>query len=134
NHDETFTGSAGGGAFLNGMPITVSSVAAPEQAALATGLPARRDYSQSAMGGVARNLARWHKVRMFGTAATSLAYVAAGRIDAYQESSIMLWDVAAGWALVEAAGGKVRATLLSSPAVLNFAAANFHLLEAFVDM
>ena len=42
---------------------------------------------------------------MFGSAALSLAYVAAGHIEAYQEESIAIWDVAAGLALVEAAGG-----------------------------
>jgi fructose-1,6-bisphosphatase/inositol monophosphatase family enzyme len=45
------------------------------------------------------------KVRLFGSAALSLAYLAAGRIDAYAEEDIMLWDVAAGVAIVSAAGG-----------------------------
>jgi len=45
---------------------------------------------------------------MIGSAATALAYVAAGRAEAYRESGSMIWDVAAGCALVEAAGGHVR--------------------------
>jgi len=48
---------------------------------------------------------------MLGSAALSLAYVAAGRFDAYWEQAIMPWDVAAGWALVEAAGGTVAAQI-----------------------
>jgi myo-inositol-1(or 4)-monophosphatase len=45
---------------------------------------------------------------MMGSAALDLAYIATGRFDAYIESSVNLWDIAAGWLLVEAAGGKVR--------------------------
>lgn len=48
---------------------------------------------------------RFKKPRALGSAAISLAWVACGRLDAYAENDIMLWDVAAGWALVEAAGG-----------------------------
>ena len=51
---------------------------------------------------------RWQKVRMIGSAATALAYVAAGRAEAYRESGSMVWDVAGGLALVKAAGGEVR--------------------------
>jgi myo-inositol-1(or 4)-monophosphatase len=45
---------------------------------------------------------------MLGSAALSLAYVACGRADAYHEDEIKIWDVAAGVALVRAAGGSVR--------------------------
>ena len=47
------------------------------------------------------------KCRMMGSAALDVAYVASGRFDAYIESSISLWDVAAGILLLERAGGKV---------------------------
>ena len=47
------------------------------------------------------------KVRNNGSAALALAYIACGRFDAYVESVISIWDVAAGVLLVEAAGGKV---------------------------
>ncbi|MEI6336987.1 MAG: inositol monophosphatase family protein, partial [Verrucomicrobiota bacterium] len=47
------------------------------------------------------------KCRMMGSAALDIAYVASGRLDAYVESQISLWDVAAGILLVEQAGGKV---------------------------
>jgi myo-inositol-1(or 4)-monophosphatase len=48
------------------------------------------------------------KCRMLGSAALDLAYIASGRLDAYIESSISLWDIAAGVLLVEAAGGRVE--------------------------
>ena len=50
---------------------------------------------------------RVRKCRVFGSAALDLAYVACGRFDAYIETGISLWDVAAGWLLVENAGGTV---------------------------
>ena len=50
----------------------------------------------------------YKKIRMLGSAALSLAYVAMGRFDIYEEESIRLWDVGAGLALVQAAGGAVQ--------------------------
>lgn len=127
---ETFTGGVGLGARLNGRAIQVSEVNRPERAMLATGLPAERDYSSAALADFGRSLASWHKVRMLGSAALSLAYVAAGRIDAYCEESIMIWDVAAGWAIVAAAGGVVRARAGAQPTCCDIAAANPRLLVA----
>jgi len=51
---------------------------------------------------------RFKKVRMLGSAALMMAYVASGRVDAYAEDDIMFWDVAAGAALIRAAGGWVE--------------------------
>jgi len=48
------------------------------------------------------------KCRILGSAALDMAYVACGRFDAYIEKGINLWDIAAGWILVESAGGKVE--------------------------
>jgi myo-inositol-1(or 4)-monophosphatase len=50
----------------------------------------------------------WRKVRMLGSAALSLAWLAAGRLDGYQECGIMWWDVAAGLALVKSASGTIN--------------------------
>ena len=50
----------------------------------------------------------FRKVRLLGSAALSLCYVACGRVDAYREDNIMFWDVAAGMALVHSAGGSVE--------------------------
>src|SRR5207245_428022 len=51
---------------------------------------------------------RARKCRLLGSAALDMAYVACGRFDAYIEQGISLWDVAAGWILVETAGGSVE--------------------------
>ena len=50
---------------------------------------------------------RVRKIRIMGAAALALTYVATGRFDAYIERGIRLWDIAAGWILVETAGGAV---------------------------
>lgn len=107
NRDETFAGLAAGGAWLNGAPICVSQVAAPDRAVLATGFPSFRDYSPEALKQTIESFRSFKKVRMLGSAALMLAYLASGRVDAYQEEDIMLWDVAAGLALVKGAGGSV---------------------------
>jgi myo-inositol-1(or 4)-monophosphatase len=105
---ERFTGIVGDGAWLNGAPIKVSSVSDAARGVLNTGVPAAMRDDTKAMKRMAKRLMQWRKVRMLGSAAAALAYVAAGRADAYAESGAMLWDVAAGCALVEAAGGFVR--------------------------
>ena len=64
---------------------------------------------------------------MLGSAALSLAYVASGRIDAYHENSIMLWDIAAGWVLVEAAGGVVSVSRKSLNSPIDVFASNKNL-------
>lgn len=103
--DECFVGAVGLGATLNGRPIAVSSVADPTRGVLMTGIPARAKTDEASFAAFMTGMLAWRKVRMIGSAAAALAYVAAGRADAYRESGAMLWDVAAGCALVKAAGG-----------------------------
>lgn len=103
---ERFTGIDGVGAWLNGAVIRVSSIADASAGILHTGIPARAD--PNSMRKFETRLSQWRKVRMIGSAATALAYVAAGRAEAYRESGSMIWDVAAGCALVKAAGGVFR--------------------------
>ncbi len=50
----------------------------------------------------------WKKVRMVGSAAMASCYVASGKADLYQENGIYLWDIIAGAAIVESAGGKAE--------------------------
>lgn len=100
---ETFTAIVGEGAWLNGAPMRVSTIADAKKGILHTGIPARA--GPNAMAKFETRLSAWQKVRMIGSAATALAYVAAGRAEAYRESGSMIWDVAGGCALVKAAGG-----------------------------
>ena len=102
-------GGAGLGAFIDSTPIRVSTTMSKSRGVLCTGFPSNFDFgSERATArflGIAGDFA---KVRMLGTAALSLMHVAMGSADAYSEGDIMLWDVAAGLALVEGAGGSVR--------------------------
>lgn len=102
--DECFSGAAGQGAWLNGTPMRVSSIAEPTSGILQTGVPSRATPESMAL--FEARLKSWRKIRMIGSAASALAYVAAGRAEAYRESGSMIWDVAAGCAVVEAAGGR----------------------------
>ena len=104
--DETFTGLVGAGAWLNERPIHVSEVTRLDRAVLCTGFPVGGDFSTPGIERFARQVQQYKKVRLLGSAALSLAYLAAGRVDAYGEHGIRLWDVAAGIAVVRAAGGR----------------------------
>ena len=107
NHDDLYSGETGDSATLNGAPMSVSAIAAKSKSILFTGLPLNSDFSAEALGKMAASFADWKKVRMMGTAATSIAMVSCGKAERYHETGIMIWDVAAGCALVEAAGGRV---------------------------
>ena len=119
---ERFTGAVGHGAWLNGAPMRVSAIENPARGILQTGVPSRA--GDDSMKAFEERLRTWQKVRMIGSAATALAYVAAGRAEAYRESGSMIWDVAAGCALVEAAGGKVRIEGAALDQPLEVAASN----------
>ncbi|MEL6285486.1 MAG: inositol monophosphatase family protein [Pseudomonadota bacterium] len=106
NNDETYAGGEGLPATLNGEPISVSDIGEPGRAVLISGLPVKADYSPEALGAMAAEFANWKKVRMMGSAAMAAAYVASGKVDRYAETGVRLWDVAAGMALVRAAGGR----------------------------
>jgi len=106
--DEMFTATRGGGAFLNGRDILVSHVTDLEKAVVATGFPYNHDRYADSLAVVLREvLAQVNGIRRFGSAALDLAWVAAGRFDAYWELGIAPWDGAAGMILVREAGGTV---------------------------
>ena len=67
-----------------------------------------KNYSDKEFYKMVSDFQTWKKVRMIGSAAMASVYVASGKADAYSESGIFLWDIAAGAAIVKAAGGKVK--------------------------
>lgn len=95
------------GAFIEGSPIHVSDIKGRSQAVLCTGFPSRFDFSSESMIAFLEMTASYAKVRMLGAASLSLLHVARGTADAYTEQDIMIWDVAAGLALIEGAGGNI---------------------------
>ena len=106
--DELFIAERGAGAFLNGRRLTVSPVAELSRSLLATGFPydIREDRNNNINYFVTMVL-NTQAVRRGGAAALDLAYLAAGRFDGFWELKLMPWDMAAGWLLVEEAGGVV---------------------------
>lgn len=108
NHDEMFSGVIGQGAWLNGKPMKVSELADKSQAILASGMTSYGDYTRDSREKYVDMIHTFKKARMMGSACLALAYVACGRIDAYAEEDFMLWDVAAGAAIVRAAGGWIE--------------------------
>jgi myo-inositol-1(or 4)-monophosphatase len=108
NADRLYSGVVADCFRVNGEDVQPDWETRLEQAALATGFPAGMDRSPARMEAFLERIAPFKKVRMVGSAALALAYVAGGIYDVYFEESIRLWDVAAGLALVQAAGGTIR--------------------------
>lgn len=107
---EEFTASRGQGAQLNGRRIRVSRLPSLEGALIGTGIPFRghRDELLPAYGATLAALAaQCAGIRRPGAASLDLAYVAAGRFDAFWELGLAAWDMAAGALLVREAGGLV---------------------------
>lgn len=96
------------GAFTSDNRLSVSRVANVSQAVLCTGFPSRFDFSSESMDKVIQSFIDFGKVRMLGAASLSIMQVAKGSAEAYLERDIMIWDVAAGLAILEGAGGKFK--------------------------
>ena len=110
NNNNLYEGSLDGEAKLNGRIIMVSDVSTPKEGILVTGLPNNTDYSDSALLKMVKDFQEWRKVRMIGSAAIASCYIASAKADVYKEFGTYLWDVAAGAAIVNAAGGKAKIT------------------------
>ncbi len=104
--DELFWAEKGDGAYLNDRRLRVSSRSDLSECIFACGLPfAGRPGRDRALQETERVLEKTAGVRRFGSAALDLAFVAAGRFDAFWERDLNIWDVAAGVAIVREAGG-----------------------------
>ena len=106
NNNELYEGSINTSACLNGKEISVSKIKESQEGILVTGLPNNTDYSDDAITEMIKNFQNWRKVRMIGSAALASVYIASGKADLYMENKSYLWDVAAGAAIVNAAGGE----------------------------
>lgn len=105
---EIYVGGQGIAATCNGKPIAISSVAHLERALLATGFPYdRRERLPQILQWLGRALQTCHCVRRGGSAALDLCELAAGRLDGFYEPGLRPWDLCAGQAIVQAAGGQL---------------------------
>jgi myo-inositol-1(or 4)-monophosphatase len=94
-------------AYVNNMELSVSSLNLKKESTLVTGIPAKDNYSDEEFKNMIYDFQSWKKIRMIGSAAMASVYVASGKAEAYKENGIFLWDIAAGAAIVEAAGGQI---------------------------
>jgi myo-inositol-1(or 4)-monophosphatase len=106
--DELWQVEEGGVPTLNGKPIEVSPRATMGEAVMTVGFSKSKEALEAGFERYKRIAYEVRKTRMLGSAALALAYIACGRLDAYIEEQISLWDIAAGNLLVEAAGGRIR--------------------------
>ena len=114
NHDELYFGHQESKAYINNREIKVSSLGLKSESTLVTGIPAKTDYSDDEFSQMISDFQAWKKIRMIGSAAMAAAYVASGKAETYKEKGIFLWDVAAGAAIVKAAGGNISISNLQS--------------------
>jgi myo-inositol-1(or 4)-monophosphatase len=105
--EEMWSGQKGEKPRLNGQHFRVSERTELAEAVISVGLSKTGVLIESNVPMLQEMIRRARKCRLLGSAALDMAYVACGRFDAYIEQGISLWDIAAGWILVETAGGTV---------------------------
>jgi myo-inositol-1(or 4)-monophosphatase len=105
--DELFAAAQGGGAYLNGKKIHVSSIGNLSETLVATGFPSHKRHKNPNIFFYHQITLRTHGVRRAGSAALDLCAVACGRFDGFWEFNLNPWDTAAGVLMVEEAGGTV---------------------------
>ncbi len=106
NNDEIYTGDKFSNiSSMNDELIKVSDKDKKDDSILVTGLPHHTDYSNESLDKMIKDMQTWKKVRMIGSAAIASCYIATGKAEMYKENGIYLWDIIAGAAIVESAGG-----------------------------
>jgi myo-inositol-1(or 4)-monophosphatase len=105
--DECFYATRGGGAFLNGAKIQASLIAKLEQGVLGFELAREQELRERGLNWFAQLSSRTVTARIGGSAALSICYVGAGRLDAYMHLSLSPWDIAAAILIAREAGARV---------------------------
>lgn len=105
--DELWTVIRGDKTKLNGKAVHVSKRAKVSESIIAMGFSKSRENMEKSIPHLNRIARRAKKIRIMGSAALELAYVATGRLDAYIERTINIWDIAAGGLMVENSGGEM---------------------------
>ena len=103
--DECFSAGKGIGATLNGEPITNSGCVEPNEALIVCSFSSSVDRHHPEVERFLRVLGNTASIRRLGSAALNLSYVACGRTDAYWATGLKCWDIAAGFLILEEAGG-----------------------------
>jgi myo-inositol-1(or 4)-monophosphatase len=106
--DELWTAVRGARARLNGRTVRVSGRRRLDEAMVCVGFGKQAEVLDRMLPAFADLVHRVRKIRIMGSAALALTYVASGRFDAYLEPGVRLWDIAAGGLIVECAGGSCQ--------------------------
>ena len=104
--DELWTAVRGGKTKLNGRTVRCSQRGEVAETIVAIGFSKSKENLAKSLPHLNRLARRVKKIRIMGSAALELAYVASGRLDLYVERTINLWDIAAGALMVECSGGE----------------------------
>ncbi|WP_442603021.1 inositol monophosphatase family protein [Paenibacillus sp. KN14-4R] len=133
--DELYVAEKGKGAYLRGKVLQVSGEQTLAQSLVATGFPPDQQYALPLnLAGVASIGPKVRNLRVAGSAALHMAYVAAGRLSGFWEIGLNSWDVAAGALLIQESGGRVTDTegRPYTLAVRNMLATNGHIHDEMV--
>ena len=103
--DELWTAIRGRPAYRNGKVVRVSQRNRLDEAIIAIGFAKSKTTLDQMIRVLNRLARRVRKIRIMGAAALAMTYVASGRLDAYIEAGIRLWDIAAGGLILQRAGG-----------------------------
>jgi myo-inositol-1(or 4)-monophosphatase len=136
SRDELFVAEKGKGAYVKGRRMSVSREDKLIDSLIGSGLPADHIYALPLnMKGIQAIVPKVRNIRVAGSAALHLAYVAAGRLSGFWEIGLNSWDIAAGSLLIQEAGGMVTDTEGKpySLAVRNVMASNGHIHEEFKE-
>jgi myo-inositol-1(or 4)-monophosphatase len=106
HRDELFTAIKGCGAFLNGENIYVGTQETLGDSIIAMGSPPATESMEMSLKGVAALMPKVRTIRMLGSAALMLAWVANGRLTCYWEYDLSSWDISAGALIIQEAGGQ----------------------------
>lgn len=106
--DELYSAAAGENATLNDRPIQTSGCDSIGESLLVVSLPANVTRETPEIRQLIELLCGSRSVRRLGSAALNLCYIATGRVDGYWATSLNLWDIAAGWLILNQAGGRVQ--------------------------
>jgi myo-inositol-1(or 4)-monophosphatase len=106
HRDELFTAIRGRGAYMNGKPIHVGEQLILGDAIVAMGSPPGEESMAMSLRGIQALMPKVRTIRMLGSAALMLAWVANGRLTCYWEYDLSSWDIAAGALLITEAGGR----------------------------
>jgi myo-inositol-1(or 4)-monophosphatase len=112
SRDELFVAEKGKGAYVKGKKMSVSKEDALVDSLVASGFPADHEYALPInLKGIQAIAPKVRNIRVAGSAALHLAYLAAGRLTGFWEIGLNAWDIAAGALLIQEAGGTVSDTI-----------------------